>query len=430
MREKTGKPAISAPLTDMVVANAPPGRHRDGKGLYLLVKPKPGAPEMGGAKSWVLRVQVDGKRRDVGLGSYAPPRSKQAAKISAEQPVIDIPLLHRKVLSLAEAREKATMLRTAAKSGLDPIAERDRERKSVPTFRSAAQSAHDALKSGWAGRGAETFINSLTTHVFPTMGDKRVDMVTAADITTALAPIWTAKPDMARKVRQRIGTVLNFSHGKGWRPTEAPSKSVTVGLPRQPQGGNYLAMPYVDVPTFITKLRRKVPTIGRQALELHILTAARPGEVRKARWGQIDFAKGDWNRPAEIMKGVHAPAHTVTLSPAAIELLERVKAGRKVAPDELIFPGKKGKLISDMTMSKVLRDAKLPFHVHAFRSSFRDWAAEKMPEIPDPVAEAAIAHIVPDKVIRAYKRTKFIEMRRTLLEAWGKYVVGEASDDA
>ena len=160
---------------------------------------------------------------------------------------------------------------------------------------------------------------------------------------------------------------------------------------------------------------------------LHILTAARPGEIRRARWGQIDFDNRDWNRTADMMKGVHAGPHTVTLNAAAIALLSEIKGDRTPDRADLIFPGQRGGLMSDMTMNKVMLVAKRPYDVHGFRSSFRDWAAEKMPDIPDPVAEAAIAHVVPDKVIRAYKRTKFIEMRRTLLEAWGEYVGGGAN---
>jgi integrase len=393
------------------VRNAKPGRHADGEGLYLLVKPT-------GAKSWLLRVQVDGKRRDVGLGTAD---SSPRANGKAEDSPIAIPLLHRKILTLSEAREKAAILRVAAKSGLDPVLERDRERRSIPKFRDAAKAAHEALKDGWAAKGARTFINSLENHAFATLGDIRVDAITAANITETLAPIWTAKPDMARKVRQRIGTVLNFAHGKGWRSTEAPGRSVTVGLPRQPKGGNFDAMPYADVPAFVAELEGKPPTQGRRALLFQILTAARPGEVRGARWGQIDFNKHDWNRPSALMKGADAPPHTVTLSEAALKLLERVKGDRKPKPTDLIFPGKRGAMMSDMTMNKVLRAAGLPYDTHAFRSSFRDWAAEKMPHIPDPVAEAAIAHVVPDKVVRAYKRTTFVEMRRELLEAWGRY---------
>lgn len=401
-----------AKLTVLSVKSAKAGRHADGQGLYLLVKPT-------GGKSWLLRVQVDGKRRDIGLGTVDT-SSRLAGK--GEESPIAIPILQRKILTLSEAREKAAMLRVAAKSGLDPVAERDRERRSIPKFREAAEAAHLALKEGWSPKGAQTFINSLENHAFDKIGGIRVDAITAADISSVLSPIWTSKPDMARKVRQRIGTVLNFAHGKGWRPTEAPGRSVTVGLPRQPKGGNYEAMPYADVPAFVAKLRGKSGTAGRSALLFLIYTAARPGEVRGARWGQIDLEKGDWNRPADLMKGVDAPPHTVTLNAAAIELLKSLKGDRTPKPQDLIFAGLRGAMMSDMTMAKVLRTEELAYDAHAFRSSFRDWAAEKMPEIPDPVAEAALAHIVPDKVVRAYKRTRFIEMRRGLLEAWGKFV--------
>jgi integrase len=397
-------------LTALTIKNAKPGRHADGGGLYLLVKPT-------GGKSWLLRIQVDGKRRDIGLGSFDPlPRTNKA------DDTVAIPILHRKILTLAEAREKAGLLRAAAKAGLDPVAERDRERRSIPTFRKAAKEAHAALKEGWSEKGAKTFIDSLENHTFEKMGNMRVDSITAADITAALAPIWTTKPDMARKVRQRIGKVLNFAHGKGWRAAEAPGKSVSVGLPRQPKGGNYDAMPYADVPAFARQLRSKEPSQGRRALLLLILTVARPGEIRRGRWKQVDTAKRDWNRPAEIMK--ERVAHTVTLSPPALALLEEIKADGPVTTDALFFPNRDGNPISDMTMNKVLRDAGLPYDAHGFRSSFRDWAAENMPEIPDPVAEAALAHVVPDKVIRAYKRTAFIEMRRTLLDAWAQYIEG------
>jgi integrase len=400
-------------LTPAEVRNAKPGRHLDGGGLYLLVKPT-------GGKSWLLRVQVEGKRRDIGLGTADT--SSRAESKAAPFP-IDIPLLRRKMLTLADAREKARILRAAAKAGLDPSAERDRERRAIPTFRLAARAAHEALQSGWKTKGAHTFISSLENHAYPVLGDKRVDAITAADITEALAPIWTTKPDMARKVRQRIGKVLNFAHGQGWRASESPTRSVTVGLPRQPKGSNYRAMPYADVPAFIASMAEKVQTVGRQALLFQILTAARPGEVRAATWGQIDLAKRDWNRPATIMKA--GEAHTVTLSSPAVRLLEQVKDDRKPKAADLIFPGQRGAMMSDMTMAKVLRSAERPFDAHGFRSSFRDWVAEKT-DVVDPVAEAALAHIVPDKVVRAYKRTDFIDRRRELLESWGAFVAGAA----
>lgn len=403
-------------LTTLSMKNAKPGRHADGGGLYLLVKPT-------GAKSWLLRVQVDGKRRDIGLGSFRESPRKAIGDVADP---ITIPILQRKVLSLGEAREKAELIRIAAKSGLDPIAERDRERRSTPTFREATEAAHIALKDGWKEKGAQVFLRSLENHAYPTLGNQRVDSITAGDITAALSLIWMTKPDMARKVRQRIGTVLNFSHSKGWRPTEAPSRSVTVGLPRQPKGGNFSAMPYSEIPDFVAQLHADAPTTGKRALLFQILTAARPGEVRAARWNQVDLAKREWNRPASMMKG--SEAHVVTLNHAAVQLLALIRGETTPPHTEHIFPGSRGVMMSDMTMSKVLRTAGLPYDAHGFRSSFRDWAAEKMPNIPDPVAEAALAHIVPDKVVRAYKRTTFIEMRRTLLDAWGNFAAAPEFD--
>jgi integrase len=325
-------------------------------------------------------------------------------------------------LSLAEAREKAATLRKHALNGRDPIHERDRDRGPAPTFREATKAAHKALKGGWADKNAAAFLSSLEEHAFPRLGDLRVDTIEASNVRDMLEPIWLKLPVMARKVRQRAGTVLNFAKSKGWRTAEAPGRSVTVGLARQPAGGNFDSMPYADVPAFMAGLRGKAETNGRLALMFQILTAARPGEVRSARWAHINLAKREWNRPASLMKG--RVAHTVTLNEAAVALLTRLKEERSPFAEELVFPGQRGKPMSDMTLSKVLRDAKLSVDSHGFRSSFRDWAAEKMSQIPDPVAEAALAHVVPDKVVRAYKRTNFMHMRRELLDAWGGFITG------
>ena len=374
-------------LTALAVKNAKPGRHGDGAGLYLLVSPT-------GAKSWMIRIQQNGKRRDIGLGSVA-------------------------ALSLSEARQRALDLRKHALNGRDPIAERDRDKRPTPTFKEAVKSTHAALKTGWVEKNAAAFLTSLETYAYPTLGNLQVDTIEAGHIRDMLEPIWTTKPELARKVRTRVGQVLNFSHSKGWRATEAPGRSITVGLSKQPAGKNFKAMPYAAVPAFVRLLRERATTVGRQALLFQILTAARPGEVRAARWGQIDVEGRDWNRPAETMKG--GEAHTVTLNAAAIALLEEVRGGRTTKPDELIFAGQRGAMMSNMTMNKVLRLAGQAYDAHGFRSSFRDWAAEKMPDVPDPVAEAALAHAVPDMVVRAYKRTTFVEMRRTLLGAWGNF---------
>lgn len=378
-------------LNALAVKNAKAGRHGDGDGLYLVVKPT-------GAKSWVLRVQREGRRRDVGLGSLA-------------------------ALTLAEAREKAAALRKHALNGRDPIAERDRDRRPIPTFRQAVEATHEALKSGWAKRSGEAFLASLETYSYPSLGNLRVDTIEAANIQKMLTPIWTTKPELARKLRMRVSQVLNFAHSKGWRPTEAPGRSVGIGLPKQPKGKNFKSMPYPAVPDFITSLTEGSPTSGRRALMFLILTAARPGEVRFATWAQIDEAKLEWNRPAEIMK-LREP-HTITLSKAAMGLLAQIKGPGNPMAEDLIFPGQRNKPLSDMTLNKVLRDAGLKYDAHGFRSSFRDWAAERMPEIPDPVGEAALSHKVADQVVRAYKRTTFLEMRRKLLEAWAGYLSGE-----
>lgn len=380
-------------LTVVGARSAKAGRHADGAGLYLLVKET-------GAKSWLLRVQVGGQRRDIGLGGYSD-------------------------LSLLEAREAAARLRKIARGGGDPVLERDRDRRPVPAFRKASEECHTELSKGWTDKHAAAFLATLKEHAWPAIGNIRVDHIEASTIRDALAPIWIDKPVIARKVRQRISTVLNFSKSKGWRATEAPTTSVTVGLSRQPKSKSFAAMPYVDVPAFFGDTSAKVDTIGRLALLLTIATAARSGEVRSARWSHIDLEKKVWRRPAELMKS--REAHDVTLSPTAIAVLERAAAFRTQTEDCLIFPGARGNPVSDMTLTKVMRDAKQPFTVHGFRSTFRDWAAEKMPTIPDAVAEAALAHAVPDATIAAYKRAKFMEMRRTLLDRWGEYLVGQSN---
>ncbi len=288
-------------LTVLGIKNAKPGRHADGGGLYLLVKPTK-------SRSWLLRIQVDGRRRDVGLGAVDLDGKRDPAEA-------DVPILHRKVLTLAEAREKAGILARLAKAGRDPVAERDKDRSTVPNFKAATLTCHGDLQSGWAPKNAAAFLASLTEHAFPHIGNVRVDQIESSHLRDMLAPIWTDKPEMARKIRQRAGIVLNYAKAKGWRTTEAPGKSVTMGLARGHRGGNFAAMPYVDVPAFVAELMAKAETMGRLALLFVIYTAARSGEVRNATWDQIDLERKVWNRPASMMKSKEA--HTVTLSDAA-----------------------------------------------------------------------------------------------------------------
>ena len=381
-------------LTVLTVKNAKAGRHGDGQGLYLLVKPS-------GARSWLLRVQVDDRRRDIGLGSIAS-------------------------LTLAEAREKAAVLRKVARAGCDPVHERDKDRKPIPSFKAAAIACHAEMARGWAPKHAAAFLSSLSAHVFPTLGKMRVDLVTGAMIRDTLAPIWVDVPVTARKVRQRIGMVLNFAKVKGWRTSETPTVAVTMGLAKHGKGGNFAAMPYVDVPAFMAQVRTEAETVGRLALTFTLLTAARSGETRSALWSHIDLESGLWTRPAALMKS--REEHAVALSGEAVAVLQRTAKMRSTSADCLIFPGKGGKPLSDMTLTKILRDAGVVVTVHGFRSSFRDWAAEMMPTIPGEVAEAALAHVTGTKTTRAYLRTDFMELRRKLAGAWASYCLGQSSN--
>lgn len=254
-----------------VKAITDPGRYADGDGLMLDVTSS-------GAKSWLLRATVNGKRRDFGLGSL-------------------------KVVTLAEAREKATEYRRQVSQGIDPLAERRKVADPTPTFREAAARVHADHKVAWKnGKHQAQWISTLKTYAFPLIGDRLVDDIEGPIIRDVIAPIWLTKPETARRVRQRIGAVLDWSYVKGYRKSEAPMRSLAKGLPRQPRkDGHFAAMPYVEVPAFIARLRERV-SIGRAALEALILTAARSGEIRGATWSEVDLETGLWSVPAERMK--------------------------------------------------------------------------------------------------------------------------------
>lgn len=391
-------------LTARKVEHAKTGRYTDGDGLMLYVSPS-------GSRSWVLRVQVSGRRREIGLGSVS---------VYDARPELDeVPLLERRVLTLAEARLKAATLRQLARAGRDPLVELSRDRSPVPTFADAMRKAYDAKLPEWSEKTATSFLSSMNQHVLPFLGKHPVDEIDAALIAQVLLKIWISQPPTARKVRQRIGLVLNFSEAQRWRASSMPDDAVSLLLPKQLEGGHFDAMPYQEVPAFVHILRPN-GSVGYQALLFLIYTAARSGEVRGAKWSQIDWANRLWHRPAELMKGRNSKPHTVTLNSHAIELLEAAKQLR-TSDSDLIFPGRKGQPLSDMTLSALMSD--ISGTPHGFRSSFRDWAAEKMPHIPDPVAEAALAHKVDNKVVAAYKRTNFLEMRHTLLSEWGNFCV-------
>jgi integrase len=368
-----------------------PGRYMDGDGLMLEVKPS-------GSKSWVVRLQAGGKRRDYGLGSF-------------------------KDIGLSEARDLARDYRKKLRQGIDPIADR-LSASVVPTFAEATGLVHEEHKRGWRnGKHGDQWLTTLKNYAFPKIGQLPVDQVTTGQVRDLLGEIWLTKPETARRVRQRIGTVLDFAHGKGWREPFVMA-AVNKALPKQPRkSGRFEALPYAEVPAFVAKLRER-ESMGRLALEALVLTAARSGEVRLARWREIDLDKATWTIPAERMKA--GKTHIVPLSPAALRVFRRA-ADLRMAGTDLVFPGlKRGKPLSDMTLLKILRDMKLEATVHGFRSAFRDWCAEET-AVPGEVAEAALAHAIPNKVEAAYRRTDFFEKRRKLMDSWGAFCSASAT---
>ncbi len=379
--------------TTKVAALKSAGRYGDGDGLMPVV----GAT---GSASWVLRIVEPGskgKRRDYGLGS---------AK--------DVPL--------PDARKRSAAFRATVKNGELPKAWWLKEADAKPTFRTSAIELHGHLLKSWKnGKHGDQWLSTLEAHVFPKIGNRPVDAIGTADILAVLLPIWLTVLETARRVRQRIGATLDWAHVKGHRPAEAPMRSVSKALPKQPErDGHHAAMPFVYVPAFMRRLREK-ETWGRLALEAAILTAARSGEIRGATWAEVDLEAGLWTIPADRMKA--GKPHVVPLNKGALAVFRRAAALRTVGM-QFVFSGARGdKPMSDMTLIKVLRDMKAGCTAHGFRSSFRDWVSETT-SFPGELAEAALAHAIENKTEAAYRRGDLLEKRRGLMDAWGSYCDG------
>jgi integrase len=375
-------------LTPLQIRNLKdPGRYNDGDGLFLeLAGPNKG--------NWQLRATVNGRRRDIGLGSLS-------------------------LVSLKEARDAAFELRREIQRGIDPVAERKRRKLEILTFKAAALRVHAEQKASWKnGKHQDQWITTLENYAFPVLGGRLVNDIEGPLIREVLLPIWLTKPETARRVKQRIGVVLDWAYASGMRPTEAPMRSVSRVLPRQPKkDGHFAAMSYDAVPSFMAHLHARL-SAPRLALEFLLLTAARSGEVRGAKWNEIDLEAKLWTIPASRMKV--GKEHIVPLSVAAIDVLERARQFH--APcSNLLFPGRDVRRpLSDMTLLKILRYAELPYTVHGFRSAFRDWAAEQT-SYPGEVAEAALAHTVANKVEAAYRRTNYLDKRRSMMAEWAEF---------
>lgn len=383
-----GKHPDKALTSVQVRALKTPGRYADGNGLYLVVEPT-------GSKRWLLRIIVQGRRRDIGLGGAS-------------------------LVSLAEAREKAVAYRKTARDGGDPLAERRKAQAVVPTFADAAERVHEERKASWENsKHAAQWIQTLRTYAIPHIGARRVDQIETPDVLRVLSPIWQTKPETARRVRQRIGTVLDWAKAAGHRSGDNPVEGVARGLPKQGEREeHHAALPYAEVPAFVAELRAgERGEIARLAFEFLILTAARTSEVLGAEWAEIDEAEALWIVPARRMK--KRREHRVPLSSRAVAILKEAKP--LAGSSTFIFPGRLGtKPLSNMVFEMTLRRKKLPITTHGFRSSFRDWSAETT-SFPREVAEMALAHVIENRVEAAYRRGDLLAKRREMMEQWATF---------
>lgn len=370
------------------------GRHPDGNGLYLEI-------DASGAKRWLLRIIVQGRRRDIGLGSAA-------------------------LVLLAEAREQALAMRKIARAGGDPLEDRRKSKIVVPVFSEAVELVHTEHKATWKNaKHAAQWISTLKTYANPVIGDRRVDQIATPDILRVLAPIWLTVPETARRVRQRIGTILDWAKAAGYRTGDNPIDGVEKGLPKQGnRDRHHAALPYSETPAFISNLRTsKTGEISQLAFEFLILTATRTSEVLYAEWIEIDQTAKLWSIPASRMKA--GREHRVPLSSRCEEILARAKLLSSNSP--FIFPGRSmGKPMSNMVFAMILRRMELSITAHGFRSSFRDWASEST-SFPNELAEMALAHTIENRVEAAYRRGDLLERRRQMMENWADFLSGSKS---
>ena len=385
-------------LSDKAVqAKKGKGLYPDGGGLYLQVN----GPT---SKSWVFKFKLDGRARDMGLGSLS-------------------------AVSLAEARRKAAQARRLRSEGSDPIAKRGAQRaqerltaaRSV-TFRDCAEQLISSHEAGWKNeKHRQQWRNTLITYAYPVLGAIPVGDVSTDLVLKVLEPIWATKTETASRLRGRIEAVLNWAKAREMRTGENPAQwrgHLDHLLPARSKVRRVVhhpAMPYRDVPAFMARLRRR-EGITPRALDFTILTAARTSEALGARFIEFDLKARLWTVPAERMKA--GKEHRVPLSARALAIVKEMSA---LQLGEFVFPGaKRSRPLSDMALLMLLRDLEPGVTTHGFRSSFRDWAAERT-NTPSFVAEAALAHVVADKVEAAYRRTELLDRRRSLMEAWARH---------
>ena len=373
-----------------------PGMFGDGGTLFLKVSP-------GGSKSWVQRITIRGTRHDLGLGGWP-------------------------VVSLQEARERAFENRRAVAHGRDPLAEKKQAIKdsSIPTFETVARKYYEENLPRWKpGRHTERWMQVVEKYAFPVFGDVPVDRVGREDVLRMLTPIWTAKPEYARKLRQRVRLILDWCQAHGYVHTNIAGEQIGGALPSMPSvKEHHRSLPYTEVSKALDMIEESGASLSAKlCFRFLILTAVRPGEARNATWEEINWETKTWTIPAGKMKA--KTEHRVPLSREAMKVLERAARVRGESP--LIFPSslKRAKPMSDMTLTKLLRDVGLGEKTvpHGFRSSFRTWAGEQT-NTPTPVIELCLAHSVGNAIEKAYARTDLLAKRKTLMLRWAEYLSG------
>jgi integrase len=370
-------------------------------GLYLQVT--------GPARSWILRMMVGSKRRDMGLGSFP-------------------------AVTLAAAREKARSAREQVAEGVDPIrarldAQSQLKAKQITavTFAGAARSFLDAKSDEWkSAKHRQQWENSLENYAMPVIGQLLIGDVKQEHVLAILEPIWKTKTETASRIRGRIEQVLDWATVRGLRSGENPAQwrgrldHLLAKPSKIAKVEHFASLPCDQVNAFMVDLRGRHGN-GARALELLVLTAVRSGEVRGAKWSEIDVGAAQWVIPAERMKA--KTEHRVPLTKAALALIEQQP--REEGTD-LIFPGTKGQPLSDMTLTNIMRRMGLDAVPHGFRSTFRDWVSERT-NFPADVAEMALAHTIANKTEAAYRRGDLFAKRAQLMQAWAEFCERDAN---
>lgn len=355
-----------------------------------------------GARSWILRAMVGGKRREMGLGGFPD-------------------------VTLAGAKEAARAARIKIKDGIDPIEDAKSKRSALSAIRAASMTFNEAaiayiavMEIEWTNsKHASQWRNTLTTYAYPIIGNIFVREIEQSHIMRVLEPIWLTKTETATRLRGRLEKILNWAGARGYRSGDNPARwrghlDVLLPTPGKVQKiVHHPALPFDELGGFMAKLRQQ-DGIGVRALEFAILTAARSGEVRGATWGEVNLPEAVWIIPASRMKAKRE--HRVALNAEAVALLEYLPR-----TSDVIFPNRKGGVLSDMTLTAVLRRMERgDITAHGFRSTFRDWCSERT-NYPRDVAEMALAHTIGDKVEAAYRRGDLFEKRRLMMRDWGKF---------